>query len=275
MIPTQDFYTILGVSRSSEENEIKKAYYKLCLRWHPDKNKAPSAEDKFKEINKAYETLSDPKKRSLYDLQSEFECDLRSSRYSTDASACKPSRSETYTFRDSNHDDAASTTNKWSQFNSKTSDSSSRSNGGSYRKNFYKQYRKYFDSGFFFNVESDDENYDNYNSTSTNEYYDNDFEADSNSTAEDLNSSSTLNNEWSSTSNNAKSTKNEYKYHAAPNDPFDLFETFECFRLYRLFSEMSSRLFDDVNDEEMLVNLAKIISSFSMPEPSKIGRAHV
>ncbi len=64
----EDFYKILGVTKASSEEEIKKAYRKLALRWHPDKNPGDkAAEEKFKEITRAYETLKDPKRRELYD----------------------------------------------------------------------------------------------------------------------------------------------------------------------------------------------------------------
>lgn len=63
----KDFYKILGVSKGASDDEIKKAYRKLALKYHPDKNKAPGAEDRFKEIAEAYEVLSDKKKRDIYD----------------------------------------------------------------------------------------------------------------------------------------------------------------------------------------------------------------
>jgi len=63
----KDYYTILGVSRGANDDELKKAYRKLALKYHPDKNKAKGAEDKFKEIGEAYDVLSDPKKRQIYD----------------------------------------------------------------------------------------------------------------------------------------------------------------------------------------------------------------
>ncbi|XP_068430139.1 dnaJ homolog subfamily B member 5 [Clinocottus analis] len=63
----KDFYKVLGVIPESNEDEIKKAYRKMALKFHPDKNSDADAEDKFKEIAEAYEVLTDPKKRSLYD----------------------------------------------------------------------------------------------------------------------------------------------------------------------------------------------------------------
>lgn len=63
----KDYYKTLGIPKGSNEEEIKKAYRRMALRFHPDKNKDPSAEEKFKEIAEAYEVLSDPKKRVVYD----------------------------------------------------------------------------------------------------------------------------------------------------------------------------------------------------------------
>ncbi len=62
-----DYYDRLGVSRTADDNEIKKAYRNLARKYHPDVNKEPGAEDKFKEINEAYSTLSDAQKRAQYD----------------------------------------------------------------------------------------------------------------------------------------------------------------------------------------------------------------
>lgn len=63
-----DYYVVLGVTESAAESEIKKAYHKLAMKWHPDKNKDIGADEKFKEIALAYEILSDQDKRKQYDL---------------------------------------------------------------------------------------------------------------------------------------------------------------------------------------------------------------
>jgi len=64
----KDYYKILGVSKSATQDEIKKAYRKLAVKYHPDKNEGDkAAEEKFKEISEAYEVLGDPEKRKKYD----------------------------------------------------------------------------------------------------------------------------------------------------------------------------------------------------------------
>lgn len=67
MSTKRDYYEILGVTKTASQTEIKAAYRKMALKYHPDKNKAQDAEAKFKEINEAYQILSDDKKRQAYD----------------------------------------------------------------------------------------------------------------------------------------------------------------------------------------------------------------
>ncbi len=67
----KDYYKILGIAKGASDDDIKKAYRKQALKWHPDKNKTANAEEKFKEVAEAYEVLSDPKKREIYDQHGE------------------------------------------------------------------------------------------------------------------------------------------------------------------------------------------------------------
>ncbi|XP_021481311.2 dnaJ homolog subfamily B member 1 [Oncorhynchus mykiss] len=67
----KDYYKVLGIQKGASEDEIKKAYRKQALRYHPDKNKSTGAEDKFKEIAEAYDVLSDTKKKDIYDRYGE------------------------------------------------------------------------------------------------------------------------------------------------------------------------------------------------------------
>ena len=83
-----DYYAILGIKSKATEEEIKKAYRKKALQYHPDKNSSSSAEEIFKEINKAYETLSDTEKRRTYDLQQQAP--------SSSSSTSKPSSTSTF-----------------------------------------------------------------------------------------------------------------------------------------------------------------------------------
>lgn len=67
MAEKPDYYELLGVTRDSKAPELKAAYRKKALEYHPDRNKSPDAEKKFKQINESYEVLSDEKKRQAYD----------------------------------------------------------------------------------------------------------------------------------------------------------------------------------------------------------------
>ncbi|XP_057709703.1 dnaJ homolog subfamily B member 9-like [Corythoichthys intestinalis] len=67
ILAKRDYYDILGVPKDASERQIKKAFHKLALKYHPDRNRGPDAEAKFREIAEAYETLSDEKRRREYD----------------------------------------------------------------------------------------------------------------------------------------------------------------------------------------------------------------
>ncbi len=66
-MPKTDYYDVLGVSSNDSEEEIRKAFRKKAMEYHPDRNRNPDAEEKFKEINEAYQVLTDSKKRTQYD----------------------------------------------------------------------------------------------------------------------------------------------------------------------------------------------------------------
>ncbi len=63
----QEYYDRLGISRDASQDEIKKAYRRMSKKYHPDINKEPGAEEKYKEIQEAYDTLGDEQKRAAYD----------------------------------------------------------------------------------------------------------------------------------------------------------------------------------------------------------------
>lgn len=67
----KDYYKILGLARGAGDDDVKKAYRKMALKYHPDKNKSPGAEERFKEVAEAYEVLSDKRKREIYDQYGE------------------------------------------------------------------------------------------------------------------------------------------------------------------------------------------------------------
>ena len=67
MTTKRDYYDILEVSKTASEEDIRKAFRKKALDYHPDRNKAPDASEKFKEVNEVYQVLTDPDRRRQYD----------------------------------------------------------------------------------------------------------------------------------------------------------------------------------------------------------------
>jgi len=63
----RDFYDVLGVAKDASDHDIKEAYRRLAFEHHPDRNRSPEAEQRFKEVSEAYSVLSDPERRALYD----------------------------------------------------------------------------------------------------------------------------------------------------------------------------------------------------------------
>lgn len=68
VLKKKDYYDILGIQKGANENEIKKAYRKLAIKVHPDKNPAPKSSDAFKKVSQAYDCLSNKDKKRMYDV---------------------------------------------------------------------------------------------------------------------------------------------------------------------------------------------------------------
>jgi DnaJ-class molecular chaperone len=71
ILTKKNYYSILGIEKNANDDEIKKVYKKLAIKFHPDKNSAPQASEAFKKVSAAYVCLSDPEKRRHYDQTGE------------------------------------------------------------------------------------------------------------------------------------------------------------------------------------------------------------
>ena len=91
----KDFYAVLGVSENASDDDVKKAYRRLAMKYHPDRNKEAGAADKFKDVNEAYQTLSDPPKRKEYDMLRKYGGFAGSISRSTRKRAAAPTSSST------------------------------------------------------------------------------------------------------------------------------------------------------------------------------------
>ncbi|KAG9266060.1 hypothetical protein AMEX_G20560 [Astyanax mexicanus] len=97
--PCVDHYAVLGVTNDSNEEEIRRAYKRLALRYHPDKNPEADAEEKFKQIAQAYEVLTDPQKRSVYDQQGLTKGGVSSTGSKTDSAHSSPKAQDSHAWR--------------------------------------------------------------------------------------------------------------------------------------------------------------------------------
>jgi DnaJ-class molecular chaperone len=115
----EDYYKILGISKAASQSEIRTAYRKLILKWHPDKNgNKKKASQKFCEIRKAYETLSDAGKRGAYDLRSQKKKNVDTPDVRVFTS--HPRQAGTFTFTSRPSSSQASTSNFQMNFNGMT-----------------------------------------------------------------------------------------------------------------------------------------------------------
>lgn len=91
-----DHYEILGIARNANADDIKKAYHKLALKYHPDKNRASNAGDRFRQVNEAYEVLKDKHKRDIYDRFDLTQEGPRSESHSRSYHQKRPKRDEKF-----------------------------------------------------------------------------------------------------------------------------------------------------------------------------------
>lgn len=142
----KNLYSIVGVDENATTEEIKKSYKKLAKKLHPDKNKNEDAEEKFKELSKAYEVLKNKESRQDYDFQRKY-CQKgdESKRFQTETTYDPRSRTRTFRFYDSpdhdkNYENKTNDSNFGDQYRRKER------NGGAKQKSYYFTKRSNSDS---------------------------------------------------------------------------------------------------------------------------------
>lgn len=149
-----DCYAILGVKPTATEDEIKKAYRKKALQYHPDKNSSKTAEEIFKQINKAYETLSDADKRRTYDLQQQ----TTKANTNTNSSSSHHHHKADSSFHSSNPSYFTSTNSNSSRFRFHDPFFDIHQRHAFFTHKFHSPKFSFFDNSFGSSSSSDDEN---------------------------------------------------------------------------------------------------------------------
>ncbi len=108
----RDLYDVLGVAKSASEHDIKEAYRRLAVRYHPDRNKSPDAEERFKDVSQAYFVLSDAEKRALYDAlgPEKYDDPREVFRYQQQRDAAMRDVRNYEAYRSAHHEEVAKTT---------------------------------------------------------------------------------------------------------------------------------------------------------------------
>lgn len=187
----RDYYEVLGVSKDATDAQIKKAFRTLAMKYHPDVNKSPDAEEKFKEINQAYSVLIDKDKRRLYDQFGHGAVD------GTGNYAQNESTNDETASNYQNYDDVFNDPNFFNAFN----DYYSQQQTGS---NYHEENQQYDD-------EEEDDDYDEY------EEYDNSYE--------DVGAGYEANRSTNNYQSNSTNTHHDYQYSANYDDIFSEFNT--------------------------------------------------
>jgi len=266
-----DYYKLLEVAKNASENDIKKSYYKLAKKWHPDKNQEPGAEEHFKEISKAYEVLTDAKKRHQYDLQSPESREKGSKSEKTHKTYYKKYR-YTYTDDDGDGDDDEASNEKKNEnfdykwFTENDFDEADHNDefGRSYQRKFYEEEMPpSYDSRF-------KKKKTKHRNRSQRPKWNNDWSFEDQQQQQ-------RQYEYESQQPNMGYNYQNYEpssYQGIPRTSFrfpttDPFEIFEAFAMYKMFKDMSSQIFGDISNEDLLYNFASFISQQEQEQPQQ------